>query len=61
MTSQLVIYRAFFIIYFRPPTLDLIKNSRKSTNKKIWPKERFCYPYTPMDGENKAITTKKNC
>ena len=59
MTSQLVIYRAFLFIYFRPPDPRSEKKSRKSTNKKIWPKERFCYPYTPMDGENKAITTKK--
>ena len=33
MTSQLVIFRAFLFIFFRPPTLDLKKNSRKSTNK----------------------------
>ena len=31
MTSQLVIFRAFF----RPPTLNLKKNSRKSTNKNL--------------------------
>ena len=31
MTSQLVIFRAFF---FRSPTLNLKKISRKSTNKK---------------------------
>ena len=35
MTSQLVIFRAFFIFFFVPPTLNLKKNSRKSTNKKI--------------------------
>ena len=34
MTSQLVIFRAFLFIFFRPPTLDLKKISRKSTNKK---------------------------
>ena len=35
MTSQLVIFRAFFFLFFFvPPTLDLKKNSRKSTNKK---------------------------
>ena len=34
MTSQLVIFRAFLFIFFVPPTLDLKKNSRKSTNKK---------------------------
>ena len=33
MTSQLVIFRAFFI-FFVPPTLDLKKISRKSTYKK---------------------------
>ena len=38
MTSQLVIFRAFLFIFFRPPTLNLKKNSRKSTNKKkFWP------------------------
>ena len=35
MTSLLVIFRAFLFIFFRPPTLNLKKNSRKSTNKKI--------------------------
>ena len=35
MTSQLVIFRALlFIFFFVPPTLDLKKISRKSTNKK---------------------------
>ena len=35
MTSQLVIFRAFFIyFFFRPPTLDLKFFSCKSTNKK---------------------------
>ena len=34
MTSQLVIFRAFLFIFFHPPTLDLKKKSRKSTNKK---------------------------
>ena len=34
MTSQLVIFRAFLFIFFHPPTLDLKKNSRNSTNKK---------------------------
>ena len=38
MTSQLVIFRAFFL--FVPPTLHLKeKHSRKSTNKKFWPKQ----------------------
>ena len=32
MTSQLIIFRAFF---FRPPDTKSEKNSRKSTNKKI--------------------------
>ena len=27
----------FLFIFFRPPTLNLKKNSRKSTNKKFWP------------------------
>ena len=35
MTSQLVIFRAFLFIFFRHPTPNLKKNSRKSTNKKI--------------------------
>ena len=35
MTSQLVIFRAFLFFFFIPPTLDLKKYSRKSTNKKI--------------------------
>ena len=35
MTSQLVIFRAFLFIFFRPPTLNLKNNSRKSTDKKI--------------------------
>ena len=36
MTSQLVIFRAFFyIFFFVPPTLDLNKQFRKSTYKKI--------------------------
>ena len=34
MTSQLVIFIAFLFIFFVPPTLDLIENSRKSTNKR---------------------------
>ena len=34
MTSQLVIFRAFLFIFFRPPTLGMKKKSRKSTNKK---------------------------
>ena len=45
MTSQLVIFRAFLFIIFRPPppppTLDLKKISRKSTNKKIWPYQQL--------------------
>ena len=35
MTSLLVIFRAFLFYFFRPPTLNLKKYSRKSTNKKI--------------------------
>ena len=34
MTSQLVIFRAFLFIFFRPPDPRSEKNSRKSTNKK---------------------------
>ena len=34
MTSQLVIFRAF-LFFFHPPTLDLKKKSRKSTDKNI--------------------------
>ena len=34
MTSQLVIFRAFLFIFFRPPEPRSEKNSRKSTNKK---------------------------
>ena len=34
MTSQPVIFRAFLFIFFVPPTLDLKKKSRKSTNEK---------------------------
>ena len=30
------LFRAFFL-FFPSPTLNLKKNSRKSTNKKIWP------------------------
>ena len=35
MTCQLVIFRAFYLFFFIPPTLDLKIFSRKSTNKKI--------------------------
>ena len=35
MTSQLVIFRAFLFIFFRPPDPRSKKISRKSTNKKI--------------------------
>ena len=35
MTSQLVIFRAFLFIFFRPPNPESEKNSRKSTKKKI--------------------------
>ena len=38
MTSQLVIFKAFYLFFFVPPTLDLKKKSRKSTNKKSGPK-----------------------
>ena len=34
MTSQLVIFRAFLFIFFRPPDPRSEKKSRKSTNKK---------------------------
>ena len=34
MTSQLVIFKAYLFIFFRPPDLRSEKNSRKSTNKK---------------------------
>ena len=34
MTSQLVIFRAFLFIFFRPLDPRSEKNSRKSTNKK---------------------------
>ena len=38
MTSQLVIFRAFLFIFFRPSDPRSEKKSRKSTNKKkIWP------------------------
>ena len=43
MTSQLVIFRAFLFIFFRPPpphptpTLDLKKNPVNQLVKKIWP------------------------
>ena len=41
MTSQLVILRAFLIFFFVPPPPDprSEKKSRKSTNKKFWPKQ----------------------
>ena len=35
MTNSLVIFRAFFIFFFVPSTLNLENNSRKSANKKI--------------------------
>ena len=38
MTSQLVIFRAFFFFSSPTLTLNLKKKSRKSTNKKFWPK-----------------------
>ena len=34
MTSQLVIFRAFLFIFFRPPDPSSEKNYRKSTNEK---------------------------
>ena len=34
MTSQLVIFRAFLFIFFRPPDPRSEKNSHKSSNKK---------------------------
>ena len=38
MTSQLVIFRAFLFIFFRPPTLDLKKFFPvNQLIKKIWP------------------------
>ena len=45
MTSQLVIFRAFLFIFFRPPTLGLKKKSRKSANKKIWPEQPWVFLY----------------
>ena len=45
MTSQLVIFRAFLFIFFVPPTLDLKKISRKSTNKKILALPGLFVPY----------------
>ena len=32
-------FQSFFIYFFVPPTLNLKKKSRKSTNKKFWPKD----------------------
>ena len=36
-------FQSFFFLFFFlvPPTLNLKKNSHKSTNKKIWPKYYF--------------------
>ena len=30
-------FQSFFIYFFRPPTLNMKNNSRKSTNKNFWP------------------------
>ena len=51
MTSSLVIFRAFLFLFFLPPTLNLKKNSRKST-KKNWPDAEFLkwnFPADEMD------------
>ena len=37
MTSQLSYSELFYLFFFVPSTLNLKNNSRKSTNKKIWP------------------------
>ena len=37
MTSQMVIFRAFLLFFFRPPTLGLKKNPVNQLIKKIWP------------------------
>ena len=37
MASQLVIFRAFLFIFFRPPTLDLKKNPVNQLIKKFLP------------------------
>ena len=39
MTSQLVIFRAFLFIFFRPPTLSLKKIPVNQLIKKFWPKK----------------------
>ena len=38
MTSQLVIFRAFYLFFFVPSTLDLKKIPVNQLIKKIWPK-----------------------
>ena len=43
MTSQLVIFRAFFSFFSSPE-----KNSRKSTHEKIWPKRRKIVIYIKL-------------
>ena len=54
MTSQLVIFRAFLFIFFRPPNLDLKKISCKSTNKKNL--ASFCFLLA-----NSNLYGSKNC
>ena len=39
MISSLVIFRAFYFIFFVPPTLNLKKNIVNQLIKKIWPKK----------------------
>ena len=42
MTSQLFIFRAFVLLFFRPPNpISEIKKSRKSANKKFGPKNEI--------------------
>ena len=46
MTSQLVIFGAFFLSFFRPPTL----NMKKKIQKKFWP-----YKDNPSDNGDLLI------
>ena len=43
MTSQLVIFKAFLFIFFRPPNPRSEKKFPELTNKKIWPKYTALY------------------
>ena len=49
MTSQLVIFRAFFYIFFSPDFFFNLKKSRKSTNKKILALACMCIIRTVED------------